>query len=121
MLKKFFGYSFSEPPPRLGVFFGPTEIAELTIEDGQYVFRYLPGFKSVNLSPLPGFTDVAKVYRSPQLWPFFRERIPDPRRPEIHELMQREGLTDASELELLGRLGARAITDPFEFRLLKVA
>ena len=121
MLRKVFGYRYSEPPPRLVVFFGPTQIAELTTEGSQFVFQYLPGFKTVNLSPLPGFTDVTKVYRSPRLWPFFQERIPDPRRPEIRDLMRREGLAGASELELLARLGARTITDPFEFRLVKAA
>ena len=35
--------------------------------------------------------------------------------------MKREGLAGASELELLARLGARTITDPFEFRLFRAA
>lgn len=119
MLKKIktLGFSFTEPPPRLAILLSGVEVAELIIDRAEYVFRYLPAFSSFNLAPIPGFPDMHKQYRSGRLWPFFAERIPDQRRPEIQEVMQREGLKTASVLKLLATLGAHSITDPFELRL----
>lgn len=53
------------------------EVAALRLpagEDGTYEFEYrrpLPG----SFEPFPAFPDVAQVYRSPQLFPFFQNRI----------------------------------------------
>jgi HipA-like protein len=115
------GFSFSEPPPRLAVLLSGVEVAELTIEGTVYVFRYLPAFQDFNLAPIPGFPDLNKEYRSGRLWPFFAERIPDQRRPEIQEVIEREGLKTATTLQLLASLGAHSITDPFELRLSQAA
>jgi hypothetical protein len=72
-------------------------------------------------APIPGFPDLKKEYRSGRLWPFFAERIPDQRRPEIQEVILREGLTSATTLQLLASLGAHSVTDPFELRLSQAA
>ncbi len=108
--------AFSTPPPRLAVMFKETQIAELRRDQGKYVFRYLPEFDQTGLAPIPSFPDKTKVYRSPELWQFFRERIPDLRRPEIRAWLEQHSMLQADELQLLELLGARSVTDPFEIR-----
>jgi hypothetical protein len=90
-------------------------VAELTQRKlgGEFVFKYLPSFKELRLSPIPGFPEFEKEYVSSELWPYFLERIPDKRRPEIKALIEQRGLQNASELRLLAELGSMSITDPF--------
>lgn len=109
---------FSEPPPTLTVSFSDTDVAELMQrkKDGEFVFKYLPTFQQLGLAPLPGFPELRREYVSKTLWPYFLERIPDRRRPEIKSLIDARGLQDASELRLLAELGSMSVTDPFKIR-----
>lgn len=105
--------------PTLQVFFGDRETAELEKREGQYVFHYLDAFRDLDLSPFPGFPDVdsTKRYFSEQLFPFFRERIPDRTRPEIQELIKRLGVPEEDDFRLLAELSRRSVTDPFELKM----
>jgi len=69
------------------------------------------------LAPLPGLPYSEDVLVSRELWPFFLERIPDVRRPEIQAWMKQHKLSEYDDIRLLTELGAHSATDPFEIRL----
>jgi HipA-like protein len=102
------------PPPTVQVFFDGTQVAELGKVEGKYFFRYLDAFREKGLDPLPGLPDNGKPLESVELFPFFEERIPDTRRPEIRERMQEMGLSDEDKLALLGALSRRTVTDSYQ-------
>jgi HipA-like protein len=108
------------PPPTLQVIYLDTVVAELTKKISStgtiYAFRYLPAFKTLNLAPLPGLPYSEATRESHDLWPFFAERIPDARRPEVKALMNAKQLDPDDEFRLLAELGSRSITDPFEIK-----
>ena len=116
------GMMYKTPPPTLQVLFDDAPVAELKKgRGGRYVFCYLESFKAKKLAPLPGLPDVEKVYEEEELFPFFAERIPDMRRPEIKEWVKQQGLDGNDKLALLGALSRRSVTDSFELRLNKAA
>lgn len=108
------------PPPTLQIFYQGTMVAELSKAgrgtEAVYSFRYLPAFRALNLAPLPGLPYSDSPLQSSALWPFFAERIPDVRRPEIQAWMKIKKLSGYDDIGLLGALGAHSITDPFEIR-----
>lgn len=109
------------PPPKLQILFLGTLVAELTkkMESGRavYEFQYLPDFMRLRLAPLPGLPYSESRQKSAELWPFFAERIPDSRRPEIQAWMRLKQLTDQDDIRLLAELGAHSVTDPYQIRL----
>jgi len=116
------GMKYSTPPPTLEVLFEGMPVAELKKgRGGRYVFRYLEAFKAMKLAPLPGLQDVDVVYESEDLFPFFAERIPDMRRPEIKEWVKQQHIDEGDKLALLGALSRRSVTDSYELRLNKKA
>ncbi|MGA7624538.1 MAG: HipA N-terminal domain-containing protein [Candidatus Acidiferrales bacterium] len=118
MMNKLWRYRYKTPPPTLLVFYQDTHVAELQeFAEGGYVFRYLPAFREMNLSPFPGLSPDKGDILFSELPAFFQERLPDMRRPEIRELVQQSGIPETDKLRLLAQLGSFAITDPFEFRL----
>jgi hypothetical protein len=96
-------------------------VAELQEFSEGYIFRYLPAFGRLRLSPFPGLSFDKGDLPFEELPAFFQERLPDMRRPEIQERIKEEGISLESKLQLLATLGSHAITDPFEFRLQSVA
>jgi HipA-like protein len=117
-MNKLWNYRYKTPPPTLLVFYQDTCVAELqAFASGGYLFRYLPAFRDMNLSPFPGLSPNRGDILCEQLPPFFQERLPDMRRPEIQDLVQQKGIPENNKLQLLAALGSHAITDPFEFRL----
>src|SRR5437763_14414604 len=108
---------YSGPPPTVQVLFDGDPVAELSQgPHGTYFFRYLEAFKAKNLAPLPGFQDVDKTYESTELFPFFAERIPDTRRPEIREWIKQHHLSEDDKFALLGALSRKAVTDSYELQ-----
>lgn len=82
-------------------------IGVLSFDDDSYWFRYvatagtLDGFR-----PLLGFPELLKTYRSNRLFPYFRQRIMDRRRPDYEEYLSSLRLPqDASDLDVLARSG----------------
>jgi HipA-like protein len=117
MIRKRWKFGYKEPPPTLVVLFHEQPIAELEQVEHGYLFRYLPQFEKMDLSPIPGLpleTGDRFFYELPT---YFEERLPDMKRPEIREWMQAHKVSPESKLRLLAQLGAQTITDPFEFRL----
>lgn len=108
------------PPPTLQILFQGTLVAELrkakVLGQAEYSFRYLPAFKALNLAALPGLPYQETWQTRSELWPFFSERIPDVRRPEIKAWMRLNKLSEYDDIALLAVLGAHSATDPFEIR-----
>jgi hypothetical protein len=92
-------------------------VAELQQFVEGYVFRYLPAFQQLKLSPFPGLSPDRGDLPFEELPAFFQERLPDMRRPEIREQIKQGRISPDDKLQLLATLGSHAITDPFEFRL----
>lgn len=106
--------SYQSPPPTLLVSYANQTVAELKRVEGKYLFRYLEAFKILNLSPLPGLPQLDGESKHDELPLFFKERLPDLRRPEISNWLRNNPSVDINDdLQLLGTLGARSITDSF--------
>jgi HipA-like protein len=104
------------PPPRIEVLFQGEAVAELSRgRDGKYLFRYLPAFVEKKLFALPGLP-LGKDHVSLELFPFFRERVPELCRPEILHWLRNQDLQTTDQMALLGALGKRSVTDSFELR-----
>jgi HipA-like protein len=110
---------YKNPPPTLIVYYKSEPVAELKKENGKFAFRYFSAFFTLNLSPLPGLPagngQDFLVYD--ELPAFFRERLPDTRRPEIKQWILRHQVDESNELRMLSELGAHSITDSFELKL----
>jgi HipA-like protein len=109
-------YGYDSPPPTLKILYNGEQIAELKRGDNRYTFRYLDAFYTLALQPLPGLAPDS-VYESAELPLYFRERLPDTRRPDVKRLMKQFGIPEDNSLLLLATLGKHAVTDPFEFQL----
>lgn len=104
--------SYKSPPPTLLVSYAGRAVAELKRINGKYSFRYLDAFRELNLSPLPGLESGESLHDELPL--FFKERLPDLRRPEVNKWLHANPSVDRNdELQLLGALGAHSITDSF--------
>jgi HipA-like protein len=108
---------YSSPLCTVQIFDGETPIAELSLQQGRYLFRYLESFKRKGLTPFPGLPEVDEVYESAELFPYFEERIPDNRVPAIRNWISRKGLPADDKLTLLTVLGRMVATDSYEIRL----
>jgi hypothetical protein len=117
MIGRKWGYRYKEPPPTLQVLFRDQPIAELEEKPRGYVFRYLPAFAEMKLSPFPGLPKREGDIYFFELPTYFEERLPDTKRPEIREWILQNQVSIQSKLQLLAQLGSHTITDPFEFRL----
>jgi HipA-like protein len=120
MIRKRWKFGYKEPPPTLVVLYQDQPIAELEQAPLGYLFRYLPAFEGMKLSPFPGLPLEKGDRFYYDLPTYFEERLPDMKRPEIREWMEQHEISADSKLQLLAQLGTHTITDPFEFRL-KVA
>jgi hypothetical protein len=106
--------SYKAPPPTLFVSYGVHQVAELKRVNNKYLFKYLDAFHSLNLSPLPGLPAGVGESVHSELPSFFKERLPDLRRPEISLwLMYHPHVNRNDELQLLAALGHHSITDSF--------
>jgi hypothetical protein len=75
----------------------------------EYVFAYLRRATEVEgFRPFLGFENLSDRFRSPSLFPLFRQRIMNHRRADYSRYMEILGLADdAPPLEVLGRSGGR--------------
>jgi HipA-like protein len=113
---KEFSTVFKAPPPRLEVLFDDEPVAELTRNKrGIYVFRYLASFGRKKLAALPGLP-LGREHESSTLFPFFEERIPELRRPEVVEWLRQHHVDPTDKMKLLGSLAKKSVTDSFELR-----
>jgi hypothetical protein len=91
-------------------------VGVLRAAGGAFSFSYvldavtIPGFR-----PMIEFPDVNVVYRSPTLFPFFAQRVMDPKRPDYESYIRALALPeDADELDVLGRSGGRRQSDTYQ-------
>jgi hypothetical protein len=96
-------------------------VGSLTYRAGLWTFAYDEAFKAQReaFHPIEGFNDVDKVYESTILFPFFAVRIPDIRRSDIRQAIERAHMTDPDLPDLLALFGRRTISSP-AFELIPV-
>lgn len=77
----------------------------LTATSQDYRFSYLPDVEGLaDFRPFVNFPDPIREYRSSRLFPFFSQRVMNPRRPDYQAYVAALGLpADASPLDVLGR------------------
>ena len=91
-------------------------IGELGKSEKKYTFRYTPenADKPEGFFKVPTFRDVDRVYTSDTLFLFFVNRLYDRARPDLPQLLEKHGLRDYDEWELLKATKARLLTDGYE-------
>lgn len=92
------------------------QIGILHCEEGIWEFKYTEEFKQrvSEYTLIVGFPDIDKTYRSKELWPFFRIRIPGLKQASVQEVIKKEHIDQANEVELLKRFGRKTISNPYE-------
>jgi HipA-like protein len=96
------------------------DIGYLRREDGEFVFRYDPGFiRRKDLPPLSEFPRLEQEYRSKTLWAFFASRLPPVERKDIKALLEDEKgrISPKDVLRVLGRVAPRTVASPYELEL----
>ncbi len=91
-------------------------------EPAEYEFEYLRGAKEAENSPIrfaipvPGFPELNKAYRATEIFPIFRYRAMNKRRPDRPEYLNLFGL-DPDDTDVLAELaisGGHSVADTFE-------
>ncbi len=92
------------------------------VEPMEYEFEYIQGAelaqKAANpfVIPMPGFPEMGKTYRAPDVFPLFRYRAMNESRPDRPAYLNRLGLNpdDADVLAELAISGGVSVADSFE-------
>jgi len=88
------------------------------IKNGGYEFKYgveVEDAQKKGFVPLVAFPDLSKTYYNNILFPTFSSRLPDKKRVDIVDILNKYGLTNYDEFELLKRGEARLPIDSFCF------
>ena len=89
-------------------------VGALRRDHEDFVFEYAKAFTKSQMPLLPGFPDPDVVYRSPRLWPFFLVRLPPIGRPDVQAQIARRNVESDDTIKLLGSLGRKTISSPYE-------
>ncbi|MEX2411999.1 MAG: HipA N-terminal domain-containing protein [Candidatus Paceibacterota bacterium] len=93
------------------------KVGTLELKDDLWHFAYSEAFKNQEqISPLPDFPDVNKIYTKEELWPFFIIRIPSLKQPKVQKIISKEEIDSTSQVELLKRFGEKSISNPFQLK-----
>lgn len=94
-------------------------IGELSYKENEWQFKYSDEFKEVKdkYNHIAGFSNLNKVYRNEDLWPFFQSRIPGLKQPAVKEILKLEHIDASNKFELLKRFGKESINNPYELEL----
>ena len=86
------------------------------IHGSMYKFEYSEedGTMGVDWQPLVAFPE-RRVYESEILFPVFSSRIPDRKRRDIQKILDKYGLKEFDEFELLRKSGGHLPIDTYEF------
>lgn len=93
-------------------------VGELS-KNGKYEFKYR--IEDVNkavengFEPLIAFPDINEVYESYDIFPAFSSRLPDKRRKDVKEILEKYKLLKYDAFELLKKSGGKLPTDSLEF------
>lgn len=84
--------------------------------DCNYKFEYCYDNEAIEAGwqPLVAFPE-RKVYESEILFPVFSSRIPDRKRRDIQKILDKYGLKEFDEFELLRKSGGHLPIDTYEF------
>lgn len=88
------------------------------IKNGQFEFQYVKDIKDAmndGFTPLLCFPDIDSVYTDTKLFSVFASRLPDKKRRDIRNILEKYGLNEFDEYMLLKRSGARLPIDNLEF------
>src|ERR1700761_145547 len=73
----------------------------LSYAKGEWEFEYSNEFKKQSeVDALANFPDKERVYKSPDLWPFFSHRIPGLGQPKVQEIIKKEHLDPHNQIDL---------------------
>ncbi len=92
-------------------------VGQLT-RNGQYEFQYCKEVKDAiadGFKLLLCFQELDRVYKDEKLFSVFASRLPDKKRRDMKEILQKYGLNEYDEYMLLKRSGARLPIDSLEF------
>ncbi len=97
----------------------PVGRLDVNSEPHYYRFRYLHGAKraeeKLGFPPIHGFPSFEGDYRSPQLFPLFKNRVIAQNRPDRGEYLRNLDLSeDADPIEVLSVNGGKKTTDVYE-------
>ncbi|WP_077612892.1 HipA N-terminal domain-containing protein [Clostridium sp. Marseille-P2415] len=93
-------------------------VSELIREKDSYCFKYCDEVKEAlknGFSPLVPFPSIDEVYHSKNMFPVFSGRLPDKKRRGINEILNKYGMQEYDEFELLKRSGVKLPIDTFSF------
>ncbi len=88
------------------------------IKNGQFEFQYVKDIKDAindGFTPLLCFPDIDNVYTDTKLFSVFASRLPDKKRKDIQNILEKYGLEEYDEYMMLKRSGARLPIDSLEF------
>lgn len=89
-----------------------TRVGRLEARGDGYEFRYDEQAAHVEgFEPFLAFPELARTYRSEDLFPFFSNRVLSPRRPDYPVYLERLGLQTGDPIEILARSGGGRATD----------
>ncbi|HCC08008.1 MAG TPA: DNA-binding protein [Clostridiales bacterium] len=95
------------------------KIAELAKTSYGFEFKYdkdgVKEAKKAKFELLPAFSDIDKVYENQRMFPAFTTRLPDKRRKNIKEILEKYELEEYNEFEFLKKNGGKLPTDMLEF------
>lgn len=85
--------------------------------NGKYEFQYDSEIDEARASGFMGILpfEEKRVYTSESLFPVFAGRLPDRKRRDINKILEKYGMDDYDDFELLRRSGARVPIDTLEF------
>ncbi len=92
-------------------------VGQLT-KNSRYEFEYCEEIREAiedGFVPLLCFPEVNKVYEDDRLFPVFSCRLPDRKRKNIQDILEKYGMENYDEYLLLKRSGARLPIDSLEF------
>lgn len=92
-------------------------VGQLT-KNSRYEFEYCEEVREAlgdGFVPLLCFPDVDKIYEDDRLFPVFSSRLPDRKRKNIRDILEKYGMEEYDEYLLLKRSGARLPIDSLEF------
>lgn len=93
-------------------------IGELS-RNGKYEFKYLEdGLNKAienGFEPLIAFTNTNEVYNNYEMFPAFSSRLPDKRRRDVKEILEKYNLEKYDAFDLLKNGGGKLPTDSLEF------
>ena len=87
-------------------------VGRLEVRVDGFEFRYDEQAADVEgFEPFLAFPDLARTYRSEELFPFFSNRVLSARRPDYPAYLERLGLQMGDPIEILARSGGGRATD----------